>query len=121
MGYKVIPFEQQNQSKDLQSAKTMAPNIKHAKFNRNKPSKSKQKQISNSLVVNNHTFTGIWAKTKNRGFDSFEADDSFNEEKYDQDGQETIHSMFENKQNQQTSNVYAYSMIEKHSSSRRHD
>ena len=82
---------------------------KHAPI---KVRKSPSKPIANTLTVNNHTFTGIWAKTLPRE-DVFD-DGGGGDSKYDEDDKKedrlNIHSLFEDKQNQQANNVYAYSM-----------
>ena len=106
----------------------------------NKKNKSnKPEQNNGTLTVNNHTFTGIWAKTlpKQPVFPDVDQDDDEDEEsKYDDNDNKsnnnnkkkkkkkkgptinrknTIHSLFEQKQSQQANNIYAYSVAPKYS------
>lgn len=106
--------------------------------------KNQQPQQNNNgtLTVNNHTFTGIWAKTLPKQQPVFpdmdDNDDEDQESKYDETNdndnksskkkkkkgtkkpptinrKNTIHSMFEQKQSQQANNIYAYSVAPKYS------
>eukprot|EP00484_Ammonia_sp_Unknown_P028438 CAMPEP_0197033494 /NCGR_PEP_ID=MMETSP1384-20130603/11887_1 /TAXON_ID=29189 /ORGANISM="Ammonia sp." /LENGTH=824 /DNA_ID=CAMNT_0042463307 /DNA_START=75 /DNA_END=2549 /DNA_ORIENTATION=+ len=91
--------------------------------------------LSGTLVVNNHTFTGIWAKTlpkqpafvrdRYRGGDG---DDEKDEEEQEQEKEDdddddenekdmpmSIHGLFDRKQSEPVNNMYAYSVGPKYS------
>ena len=140
-------FNPSKQWMDALLKETPANNgISHKYRTRTKAIKNRKSQpqqnTNGTLTVNNHTFTGIWAKTlpKQPSFPDFDDDYVGNgDKKYDDDDDNdqdqnaksnskkkksermdrkntvTIHSLFEQKQSQQANNIYAYSVAPKYS------